>query len=300
MILGTDLISAANTAFRADYDAGKLEAKPIYQDLSMTIKSSAAEETYAWLGLNSSLREWVGDKHFNSLKVSGFTIKNRDFEHTITVRRNDIEDDKIGIMSGAFKMLGFDAALHPDTLLFELIKNGTSQKGYDGKPFFSPSHPLDPFDPKSGTLSNYFKSDDPAHGDNIKWVLLDTTKAIKPFILQVRKDYNFITQDEDADDHVFRRGEFVYGVEARLNAGYGLWQLAFASNSPIEGDMAGGIMDADAAMMSIKSSTGKPLGISPNILMVAPSQKWNAMKLIKTPDTHFYNAFELIICPWLE
>ena len=37
------------------------------------------------------------------------------------------------------------------------------------------------------------------------------------------------------DDNVFFKKEFIYGVDARCNAGYGLWQLAFGSTG--EADM---------------------------------------------------------------
>ncbi|MDR3055181.1 MAG: Mu-like prophage major head subunit gpT family protein [Zoogloeaceae bacterium] len=293
MILNKDKIAAAYVAFRADYEAGKLAANPIAPKLAMNVRSSTAEESYAWLGTNSSLREWIGDKHFNGLTLSGFNIKNKDFEHTITVLRNDIEDARIGVLSGAFQMMGQDAALHPDSLLFELIKQGTTEQCYDGKPFFSTQHPADGVNAKSGAVSNVDLAN---AGDSPTWLLLDTTKVIKPFILQTRKDYSFISIDKDTDEHVFKRGEFIYGVEARLNAGFGLWQLAYASSQPLD---AAAIAAADASMMSLKSPTGKPLGITPNILMVAPSAKEDALKLLKLETSHYRDAFELIVCPWL-
>jgi phage major head subunit gpT-like protein len=293
MLIDKDKIDAAYTAFRADYEAGKLAAQPLASRIALTVRSSTAEESYAWLGQNSSLREWIGDKHFNSLRLSGFTIKNKDFEHTITVGRNDIEDDRIGVLSGAFQMMGQDAALHPDSLLFDLIKNGAKQPCYDGRPFFDTDHPADPGDPDKGSVSNV---DLKNAGDSPSWILLDTTKVVKPFILQLRKDYRFIRLDKDENGHVFKRGEFVYGVEARLNAGFGLWQLAHASSQPLT---AANLAAADASMMSLKAPTGRPLGIAPNILMVAPAMKESALKLLKLETSHYRDAFELIVCPWL-
>jgi phage major head subunit gpT-like protein len=292
-ILDNDKIAAAYTVFRSDYDAGKLAAQPLAPRLALSTKSASAEESYAWLGQNSSLREWIGDKHFNGLTVSGFAIKNRNFEHTIAVPRNDVEDDRIGVLSGAFQMMGEDAALHPDSLLFELIRNGTKELCYDGKPFFATDHPVAPSDPDEGTVSN---ADLVNPVDAPSWVLLDLSKVVKPFILQTRKDYTFIKKDKDEDEHVFNRGEFVYGVEARLNAGFGLWQLAYASNKDLT---AANIAAADASMMSLKTPAGKPLGIAANILMVSPAMKESALKLLKLETSHYRDAFELIVCPWL-
>jgi phage major head subunit gpT-like protein len=292
-MLNKDKIEAAYTAFRADYEAGKLAAQPIAPKLAMSVKSSTAEERYTWLGQNSSLREWLGDKQFNHLSVSGFTLKNKDFEHTITVKRNDIEDDRIGILSGAFQMMGQDAALHPDSLLFDLIRNGTVEKCYDGQPFFSAAHPVETAKKGAAATASNVDLDGDAPPS---WYLLDTGKVVKPFILQTRKDYTFIHLDTDTDEHVFKRGEFVYGVEGRLNAGFGLWQLAYASNKELT---AATVAHADAAMMGLKSPTGKPLGIAPNILLVSPAQKEAALKLLKLETSHYRDAFELIVCPWL-
>jgi phage major head subunit gpT-like protein len=288
MLLNKNQIEAAYTAFRADYEAGKLASTPLAEKLAMTVRSATSEESYSWLGQNSSLREWLGDKQFNGLAVSGFTLKNKDYEHTIVVNRNDIEDDRIGVLSGAFKMMGEGAALHPDRLLFELIGRGTSEPCYDGQPFFSATHPV-----AKGTASNL---DVANAGDVPTWFLLDTTKAVKPFILQIRKDYKFIALDKDENDHVFRRAEFVYGVEGRLNAGFGLWQLAFASSKALT---AANIAAADAAMMSLKADNGQPLGIAPNVLLVSPAMKESALKLLKLETSHYRDAFELIVCPWL-
>ncbi|MDR3322903.1 MAG: Mu-like prophage major head subunit gpT family protein [Zoogloeaceae bacterium] len=294
MILNKESIASVFTNFRADFEAGKLAAKPIHPQLAMQVKSSSAEENYAWLGQNSSLREWIGDKHFNGLAVSSFTLKNRNFEHTISVPQNDIEDDKLGVLSSPFQMMGQDAALHPDSLLFELIQKGTGTPCYDGQYFFDTDHPADPGDPDKGGVSNLAL--DPQAGGVPSWYLLDTTKIVKPFILQIRKDYTFIKKDQNTDDHVFNRGEFVYGVEARLNAGFGLWQLAYASNLPLT---AANVASADAAMMSIKAPTGKPLGITANVLLVSPAMKESALKLLKLETSHYRDAFELIVCPWL-
>ncbi|GHU32363.1 hypothetical protein FACS189497_13900 [Betaproteobacteria bacterium] len=190
-------------------------------------------------------------------------------------------------------MMGQDAALHPDSLLFDLIRRGGTEKCYDGRPFFSDSHPAPTPASKNATASNISLAN---ANDTPSWYLLDTTKAVKPFILQTRKDYTFVSLNKDEDEPVFMRGEYVYGVEGRLNAGFGLWQLAYASSQPLTAD---NLAAADASMMALKAPTGRPLGIAPNILLVAPSQKESALKLLKLDTSHYRDAFELIVCPWL-
>jgi phage major head subunit gpT-like protein len=58
------------------------------------------------------------------------------------------------------------------------------------------------------------------------WYLFDTTKPVKPFVWQLRKAPQFDRKDTRTDDEVFWRKKFVYGTDARGNAGYALPFLA--------------------------------------------------------------------------
>ncbi len=58
-----------------------------------------------------------------------------------------------------------------------------------------------------------------------EWYLLDTSKPLKPFILQVAKDGIF----ESNDGKKFELDSALFGVKSFMNAGYGLWQFAYRS-----------------------------------------------------------------------
>lgn len=62
------------------------------------------------------------------------------------------------------------------------------------------------------------------------WFLLDTKRPIKGVILQQRSDVpvEFSALDStNGNEAAFLRDRFHYGVRARYNVGYGLWQAAF-------------------------------------------------------------------------
>lgn len=61
------------------------------------------------------------------------------------------------------------------------------------------------------------------------WFLLDVSKAVKPFVFQERRKPEFVAHTNPDNDKVFMEKKFVYGVDARGNAGYTLWQLAYGS-----------------------------------------------------------------------
>jgi phage major head subunit gpT-like protein len=58
------------------------------------------------------------------------------------------------------------------------------------------------------------------------WYLMCTQFPIKPFIFQNRQSPVFTQLTAPTDMPVFMRKEFLYGVDARGNSGYGLWFMA--------------------------------------------------------------------------
>jgi len=59
----------------------------------------------------------------------------------------------------------------------------------------------------------------------IKWYLLKTDAAIRPFIFQDREPVEFTALTGESDEG-FRREKFLYGVRARYRLTYGYWQYA--------------------------------------------------------------------------
>lgn len=65
--------------------------------------------------------------------------------------------------------------------------------------------------------------------DAKSWYLFDTTRTLKPLILQINKRPEFVAQDKLDSEANFMRRELRYGVDTEDNAGYGLWQMALKS-----------------------------------------------------------------------
>jgi len=60
------------------------------------------------------------------------------------------------------------------------------------------------------------------------WCVLDTTQALKPFILQITTAGKSGTIQEDTKD-MFENKRVKYGIDTMDNAGYGFWQMAYFS-----------------------------------------------------------------------
>ncbi len=281
-----------NAAFKGAFTA----AVPMWDKIAMKVPSTTGEEVYAWLGANTKLREWVGERVFQNLKLHRYSIANKTFESTVAVPREAIDDDQYGTYTPLMAMMGQDAKLHPDELLFSLIAAGTSTICYDGQYFFDIDHPVG-LSGQEANVSNY-----QSVGGNNPWYLLDMSKVLKPFILQMRREYAFVAKTSLTDDSVFDKNEYIFGVDGRLNVGFGLWQQAYCSKAALD---VAGYGAARQAMMGFKADNGRPLGITPNLLLVGPSNEKAALdvvtaeRLANGASNVYRDTAVVVTCPWL-
>ncbi len=295
MIINRPNLESVRAGFQSVYDSAFSAAQPQWNRVAMEVNSTSSKEEYGWLGSSTSFRKWVGERVLQNLKEHGFTIRNEAFENTVPVSRDAIEDDTIGIYKPMLEMLGQDAAMHPDELVFTLLKNSFTGLCYDGQYFIDTDHPVVG---ENGAIVSVSNS---GGGSGLPWFLLDTRKPIKPLIFQKRRAYEFVAKDDPKDDNVFERREFVYGVDSRVNAGYGLWQLAYGSKQTLDATNYG---LGRTSMQSIRGDNGRPLNIMPNLLVVGPANETAARTLLSaeqingTTNIH-RNTAELLVCPWL-
>ena len=140
MIVNQANLRGLNVSYSTAYNKAFEGVKTNYEKIATTVPSATAETDYKWLGQMPQMREWIGDREVQSLSAYCYIIRNKKFEMTIAVPRDDIEDDQYGVYSPMFSNLGEAAAQHPDILCFDALKAGFKEKCYDGKPFFAEDH----------------------------------------------------------------------------------------------------------------------------------------------------------------
>jgi len=295
MIINRNNLSNVFTAFKTTFNKAFDGTTSNYLDIAMKVSSATREETYAWLGAWPGIREWVRDRVIRSLQTQSYTIKNVLFESTVSVPANDIADDRHGIFSPMFAEMGRTAKMHPDEVVFQLLKSGFSTNGYDDQYFFDTDHPVRKKDGSTVVVSNV------QTGEGAAWFLFDTSRAVKPLLWQEREPYTFAAMDQPEHENVFMHREYLYGVTARANAGFGLWQLAFASKAELT---PANYAAARSAMMAFKDDEEKPLGIAPNLLVVPPSLEQSARTVlfadkIEGTSNIWKDTAKLIVTPYL-
>jgi len=106
----------------------------------METTSDGRDEEYGWLGQTPSMTEWIDERKLKALSDFDYSLKNKDYEATLSVDRNSLKDDRLGAVQVRINDLAVKARQHPRTLFFEALIAGTSALCYDGQPFFSASH----------------------------------------------------------------------------------------------------------------------------------------------------------------
>jgi phage major head subunit gpT-like protein len=140
MIVNRHNVQAVSNGLKTTYNKAFDKAETNWQKVATEIPSMTAAETYTWFGRLPRMREWIGDREIQNLSQGDYTIRNKDFEMTISVGRNEIEDDTYGVNKPLAEDMGEAAKLYPEELVFGAMKSGFVEKCYDGKPFFSTEH----------------------------------------------------------------------------------------------------------------------------------------------------------------
>lgn len=297
MLVNSQTLRTLYVGFNSLFQSAFTSVQSEYSRIATTVPSTTAENEYGWLKDIPNFREWLGDRVVNSVSDDGYRVKNRHFELTVGVNRNNIEDDNIGVYSPLFTNLGQKAAEFPDTLVFDLLSRAWEVECFDRQPFFDTDHPVLDEHGKPITVSNS------GGGGGTPWFLLDVRHAIKPLIFQERKKFNnLVRKDRETDDNVFDKNEFVYGNDGRGNVGFGFWQMAYGSRQPLTAE---NYEAARAALGTMKGDYGRKLALK-GTLLVVPQTLEGAGRRLLINDTlpqggtnEWKGSAELMVSAWL-
>lgn len=295
------LVNAANldslrVGFKTSFQNGLQQASSLHLRVATPVPASTKEQKYGWLGKVPNVREWIGARAVQNLQQHDYSIREKPWELTIGVDRDDIETDNLGIYTPLFQEMGQSTGAHWDQLVFGLLKAGFTTPCYDGQNYFDTDHPvLD----ETGAEQSVANTDG---GAGTAWFLIDASRALKPIILQKRRDFEFVAKDRVTDDNVFENREFRYGADARGNVGFGFWQFAWGSKQALS---AANYATARAALTGMKGDYGRPLGVMPNLLVVPPSLESAGRKILNSEyaaggeTNEWKGTAELLVVPWL-
>jgi phage major head subunit gpT-like protein len=292
LVVNSSTLTSLYTTFKTVFNKAFSEATPQYTKIAMVVPSTTKTEIHEWIGAFPKMRQWIKERKISNLKGFKWSIENKDWESTVAVPRNDIEDDTFGLFTNLFSSMGGSAKKHPDQIVFKLLNDGFTALCYDGKAFFATDHQggsnkatavLSPtsyaaalasigrmkddtgeaiFDgtekltlitgpeleatAKKILFNDYVSVANGSQENNIHkgsaeyvkspqitsataWFITIENNGIKPLIFQERKKPEFLALNDPKDANVFMSKEFLFGVDSRDNAGYGLYHFAYGS-----------------------------------------------------------------------
>lgn len=266
----------------------------LFEQFCTVVPSSTAVEVYPWLKSLPRMREWLGDRVIHGLEGADFSIKNRKFELTAGVPRDNVEDDTYGLWAPVFQEFGRSSREHPNELAVEVLE--ANPECFDGQPLFDADHPVLDKSGKEISVSN----DMGGSGD--AWYVMDCSRAIKPMVFQRRRDYDFRALTDLMDSKIFMTDDFMFGTDARVNSGPGLWMLAVRSKQDFN---AANYKAAREQLQKLKGDYGRPLGLRHTHTMVPSSMEGAARKVLQNQlasggeTNEWANTSQLILNPWL-
>ena len=269
MEINATTLEAFNQELSLIFNGALGKAPNVLLSLATLVSSKTKLNTYGFMNALKGMRKWVGPKRVNSLATTAYTIVNDPYEDTIGVKRDDLEDDQIGLLPATIQDFAQQADNWPDQLLAALIKVGTTTLCYDGQYFFDTDHPVG-----DSSVANMSGS-----GGVQPYYYLQTNRPLKPFIFQTRKKPTFVPMVAPTSENVFHLAEFLYSIEARGAAGFGFWQMAYRCTDAIA---AGTFTTCRTAMNGLKDDEGEALGVEPDTILVGVSNRTAAETLFET------------------
>lgn len=297
MIITAAGLQSLQQGFNAAFLRGFGSVKSTLDLVAMRVPSAADIENYGWMKELPGMREWVGDRVINNLESSAAQLKNKNYEHTIGVDRNHIEDDKLGIYTPMLSMQGEIVGAHPDALVWGLLPTGFTTKGFDGQYFFDTDHVGYTAAGAETSWSNT------GGGAGAPWFLMDLSRNfMKPLIFQERRKAEFVSMTDPKDTNVFMNRQFIYGADARYVAGFGFHQLAYGSKAALDSTS---FEAARLALETQRRPDGSPLTVMATHLVCGPSRRAEAEallaaeKLANGASNTLYKAVQLVVDPRL-
>ncbi|WP_319519641.1 Mu-like prophage major head subunit gpT family protein [uncultured Martelella sp.] len=262
------IYTGLSTAFNARFSSTPTR----YGLVAMEVNSTTAQNEYPRLDELPGIREWIGERHVVRLGAQTYTIKNRKFEETVGILRDQIEDDQIGVFVPVAGQIGQHAAEFPDQLCWPMFASGETALCYDGQYFFDTDHPGWNEQGNEISVSNFTNGAGPA------WYLVDDTQVVKPLVYQKRKSFNLVSFQDEKDPNVFMNDEFIWGTAGRCNAGFGMWQTAHKSKAALTPE---NFSAARVAMQTIRKRNGSVISLRPAKLIVPPALEGTARAILE-------------------
>ncbi len=143
MIINAAKLAGATVSLNTIFNRTLSNYQPIYRQIASVFPSNAQIETYNWLGLVPNMKRWIGEREIHKLTAEKYVIENFDYANGIEVTRDDLADDKLGLLGNRIADLarkGEDAIDAAVSAVFNNAFTATGGLTYDGQYLVDTDH----------------------------------------------------------------------------------------------------------------------------------------------------------------
>jgi phage major head subunit gpT-like protein len=280
--------------FSMQFKNGLGMAPDTWRSFAGIVPSATSSNVYPFLEQFGGMREWIGDREVKSFASKKLEVVNNDYEDTVSVSANDIEDDQYGLYGTLIAQMGCNSGKLWNDLAYEALVSNSAW--LDGSAFFLTTRKYGSntinnkttsalsettFNTAYQTMLEYkghnskllgvvpdllivgpklrtaawsivkdqfaYDAADKVQTRNVNenvvdllvapelvgsyddyWFLASTKGVLKPVMVQQRKEPVLTRLDNDTDENVFMRKEFIYGTHARGAAFMSMPHLVYA------------------------------------------------------------------------
>lgn len=142
MLVNKSSLSAIFTGLKTLFNQSLKAASTDWMKTTMEVPSSGKGEDYVWLSRFPKMRKWVGEKFVKNIEAGKYYKANEPWETTIAVKRDDIEDDILGIYNNQAQAAGESAGELHEIISDDLKNNAFTELCWDGQYFYDTDHPV--------------------------------------------------------------------------------------------------------------------------------------------------------------
>lgn len=144
-ILDRNKLDAAYITFSTAFDMVLLRTPTVFQDLATVIPVTDTTVSLKWLGDVPKMQEWIGPRAIAKLRAESHNIVTKKWANGLEVDRDDIMDDKLGLIQPRIDSLAQEGMWSMEDLVMDFLNAGTTTGPggalcYDGQYLYDSDH----------------------------------------------------------------------------------------------------------------------------------------------------------------
>jgi phage major head subunit gpT-like protein len=128
------------------FDKAVSSYESLIMPLARRVESVGSDVEHGWLKATPEMRHWEDERVLASIGSYTLNVQNRDYEATVEVDMNALEDDRTGLVEARLSGMVNAAVSHNDTIASLLLANATSttyqgtNTCFDENSFYNTTH----------------------------------------------------------------------------------------------------------------------------------------------------------------